>query len=255
MAGPLEIETRGAIAVLRFDRAKKRNAVNDALIGALDDAVRGLDPAVRVIVLTGAGAHFCAGLDLAEHKERDAFATVEHSRMWHRVLDGLQYGARPVVAALHGAVIGGGLEIAAACHVRVADKTAFYQLPEGRRGIFVGGGASVRVARIIGTGRMVEMMLTGRTLDAATGQHLGLSHELVEPGAGFPRALALAETVAANAPLSNYMILQALSRIADMPAEGGLLTESFAAALTQPRDDARRGIQAFLEKKAAKFGE
>src|SRR5262249_20384230 len=170
MSGPLEIERHGAIVVLRFNRAKKRNAVSDALIGALDEAVLGLDPAIRVIVLAGAGEHFCAGLDLAEHKERDAFATGEHSRMWHRVLDGLQYGTRPVVAALQGAVIGGGLEIASACHVRVADKTAFYQLPEGRRGIFVGGGASVRTARIIGTGRMVEMMLTGRTLDAATGQ-------------------------------------------------------------------------------------
>src|SRR6185295_15116442 len=146
-----------------------------------------------------------------------AFATVEHSRMWHRVLDGLQYGTRPVVAALTGAVIGGGLEIAAACHVRVADPTAFYQLPEGRRGIFVGGGASVRVARIIGAGRTAEMMLTGRTLDAATGQALGLSHELAEPGQALARALALAETIAGNAPLSNYMIVQALPRIADMP--------------------------------------
>jgi enoyl-CoA hydratase/carnithine racemase len=253
--GPLEIERRGAVVVLRFNRARKRNAVNDALIGALDEAVLGLDPAVRVLVLAGAGEHFCAGLDLSEHKERDAFATVEHSRMWHRVLDGLQYGTRPVVAALHGAVIGGGLEIASACHVRVADKTTFYQLPEGRRGIFVGGGASVRTARIIGTGRMVEMMLTGRTLDAATGQTLGLSHELVEPGQAFLRALELAEIVAGNAPMSNYMILQALARIADMPAEGGLLTESFAAALTQTSADARRGIQAFLDKKTAKFGE
>lgn len=252
-AAPLEIERRGAVAVLRFNRARKRNAVNDALIGALDEALLGLDPAVRAVVLAGSGEHFCAGLDLAEHKERDAFGTVHHSRMWHRILDGLQFGGRPVVAALHGAVIGGGLEIAASCHVRVADRSAFYQLPEGRRGIFVGGGGSVRIARIIGTGRMVEMMLTGRTLDAATGQALGLSHELVEPGQAFLRAVELAETVAANAPMSNYMILQALARIADMPAEGGLLTESFAAALTQTSDDARRGIQAFLDKKSAKF--
>jgi enoyl-CoA hydratase/carnithine racemase len=238
---------------VRFDRAAKRNAVNDAMIAGLDEAVRALPASCRVIVLAGSGEHFCAGLDLAEHQQRDAFATVEHSRMWHRVLDGLQLGTRPVVAALQGAVIGGGLEIASA-HVRVADRSAFYQLPEGRRGIFVGGGASVRTARIIGTGRMVEMMLTGRTLDAATGQVLGLSHELVEPGAAFARALELAETIAGNAPMSNYMILQALPRIADMPADAGLLTESFAAALTQTSDDARRGIQAFLDKKPAKFG-
>src|ERR1044072_5332302 len=116
--GPLEIERPGGVVVVRFNRARKRNAVNDALIGALDEAVLGLDPAVRVLVLAGGGEHFCAGLDLSEHKERDAFATPEHSRTAPRVLDGLQYGTRPVVAALHGAVIGGGLEIASACHVR-----------------------------------------------------------------------------------------------------------------------------------------
>ncbi len=255
MPAPLEIERHGAVAVLRFARPKKRNAVNDAMIGGLADAARDLPASVKVLVLAGAGDHFCAGLDLAEHKERDAFGVVEHSRMWHRILNELQFGARPIVAALQGAVIGGGLEIASTCHVRVADRTAFYQLPEGRRGIFVGGGASVRTARILGTGRTVEMMLTGRTLDAETGQTLGLSHELVEPGQAFARAMELAETVAGNAPMSNYMIIQALARIADMPAEGGLLTESLAAALTQTSDDARRGIQAFLDKKNAKFGD
>lgn len=247
-------EARGPVAVLRFTRPEKRNAVNEEMIRDLERFFGTLASVIRVVVMTGSGGHFCAGLDLAEHKERDAAGVVETSRLWHRVLEGVEFGGRPVVAAMEGAVIGGGLEIASAAHVRVADTTAFYQLPEGRRGIFVGGGASVRTTRIIGTGRVVEMMLTGRTLDAETGQRLGLSHEVVAPGACLARALELADTIASNAPLSNQMILQALPRIADMPMSGGYLTEALATALTQTSPDARRGIRAFLEKRRAEFG-
>ena len=114
---------------------------------------------------------------------------------------------------MQGGVIGGGLELAAATHVRVADKTAFYALPEGQRGIFVGGGATVRVGRIIGSGRLVEMMLTGRAYDAEQGQRLGLSHYLVEAGEAFEKAIELAERIAGNAALSNYAILNSVPRI------------------------------------------
>src|SRR6202020_3651428 len=99
----------------------------------------------------------------------------------------------PVVTAMQGALIGGALEVATATHVRVADATAFYQLPEGRRGFYVGGGASVRVAKIIGSGRMVEMMLTGRRLDAEAGERLGLSHSLVEPGKALDKGMELCD--------------------------------------------------------------
>lgn len=241
----------GRIATLTLARPEKRNAVSDALIAEIDGRFASAGGDVRVVLLLAEGDHFCAGLDLSEHLERDPEEGVHHSRRWHAVLDRVQFGGLAVVSALKGAVIGGGLEIAAATHVRVADPTAFFQLPEGRRGIFVGGGATVRVGRILGADRMTEMMLTGRRYDADEGVRLGLAHHLAEDAEA--RARELAETVAANARLSNWLMIQAVSRIGDMPREGGLLAESMAAALAESGADAREGMAAFLERRAPTF--
>jgi enoyl-CoA hydratase/carnithine racemase len=249
----IEFAQKGAIAGLTLDRPEKRNAVNDGMMQELEALLGDLPASVKAVVLAGKGPHFCAGLDLAEHKDRTPFAGMQHSRFWHRVLDQLQFGGRPVIAALAGAVVGGGLEIAAAAHIRVADPTVFYQLPEGKRGIFVGGGASVRVSRLIGAGRVTEMMLTGRSIDADEGQRLGLSHYRVAKGKALAQAMTLAKAVSGNAAISNYLILNALPRIEGMAAEAGLFTESLAAALSQTSDEAQRGIEAFLAKKPARF--
>jgi enoyl-CoA hydratase/carnithine racemase len=242
----LHLEARGAVAVARLARPAKRNAIDDTLLSELEALFRAPPEGARALVLHGEGAHFCAGLDLSEHKARDAFAVMQHSRGWHHAFEALQFGRIPVVAALQGGVIGGGLELAAACHVRVADPTAFYQLPEGERGIFVGGGATVRVARIIGAHRMVEMMLTGRMVDAEEGQRLGLSHYLVGPGEALGKALELAAKIAGNAPLATYAVLQAIARIDDMGAAEGLFTESLVAALVQTGPEAKERLEAFL---------
>ena len=182
------VERQGPIAIVTLNRPDKRNALSEKLWSELKTTFENFEPDVRCVVLAGAGKHFCAGLDLSEHRHREAFDSIFMSRFAHATLDAIQFGGRPVVTAMQGAVIGGGLEVATATHVRVADPTTFYQLPEGRRGFYVGGGASVRVAKIIGSGRMVEMMLTGRTLDAAAGERLGLSHYLVEPGKTLEKA-------------------------------------------------------------------
>ncbi|MGQ0731754.1 crotonase/enoyl-CoA hydratase family protein, partial [Acidovorax sp.] len=147
------------IAVVRLSRPAKRNALNDGLILALRDLFENLPATVRAAVLHGEGSHFCAGLDLGELQERNAGQGMHHSRMWHAALERVQFGPVPVIAALHGAVVGGGLELASACHIRVADESAFYALPEGSRGIFVGGGGSVRIPKLIGVARMTDMML------------------------------------------------------------------------------------------------
>lgn len=251
----LTIEVDGPIAVLCLNRPEKRNAVNDALMAEIEAFFDQPPEGVRVAVLTGAGDHFSAGLDLAEHLTRSAIQSVHHSRMWHRVLDKVEYGGLVVIAALTGAVIGGGLEVATSAHIRVGEPSCFYSLPEARRGIYVGGGASVRVARIIGGDRMREMMLTGRRLDAEEGQRLGLTHYQVAAGAGMAKAMELAETVAGNAELSNYLTVQALTRIAEMPAALGLFTETLATALTQASPDAATGIRAFLDKRPVAFKE
>lgn len=249
----LALEMRGHIALLTLNRPEKRNAIRMSLIEDINKFFSAPHEGTRAVVLTGAGDHFCAGLDLAEHKERNVTESLAVSRYWHRTLEMVQFGGLPVITAMHGAVMGGGLEIAAATHVRVAEPSVIYQLPEGQRGIFVGGGASVRVTRIIGPGRTTEMMLTGRRFDAAEGQALGLSHYTVGHGEAVDKAMALAETIAQNAPLVNDVIMLGIERIADMSMTEGLYTETIASALTQTSDDARAGMEAFLEKRKPKF--
>ena len=246
-------EMQGSIAILCLNRPEKRNAIGDTLLADLETFFSNLPEGAEAVVIYGAGDHFCAGLDLAEHKERDAYQVMLHSQRWHRAFERIQFGGLPVVAAMKGGVIGGGLELATSAHVRVAEPDTFYALPEGRRGIFVGGGASVRVSRIVGPDRMCEMMLTGRNYDAEEGQRLGLSHYLVGTGEALPKALELAESIVRNAPLSNYMMLNAIARIHDMSMSDGLFTESLATALTQTSEDATEGLRAFLEKRDTQF--
>lgn len=238
-----------AIYSITLNRPAKRNAVSDRLLQALEAALLATPEGSRVIVLAGEGDHFCAGLDLSEHQHREPFGVMQHSRSWHRIFDRIQNGGIPVVAALHGAVIGGGLELATATHVRVAEPDTIYQLPEGRHGIFVGGGASVRVAKIIGPGRMCEMMLTGRILDAEEGQRLGLSHYRVGKGEALAKARQLAERIAENAPMANWAMCTAISRIDNMATDDGFFVESLTAALTQTSPEVAERIGYFLTRK------
>lgn len=240
------------VAVVRLTRAAKRNALSDGLVLALRDCFEQLPATVRAAVIDGDGPHFCAGLDLSELTERDAGAGLRHSRMWHAALERVQFGPVPVVAALHGAVVGGGLELASACHIRVADDTTFYALPEGSRGIFVGGGGAVRIPRLIGAARMADMMLTGRVYDAQEGERIGLAQYLVPAGTAFDKALALAQRIAQNAPLTNYALVHALPRIAEQPADQGYMTEALMAAIAQSAPEAKSRLADFLEGRAAK---
>jgi (methylthio)acryloyl-CoA hydratase len=247
------LRVEGPTAVVTLNRPEKRNAFPERVFDGLRDVFSRIPEPTRAVVINGAGDHFCAGLDLSEHKQSTPFDSVLKSRAAHRLFDDIQNCGKPVIAALHGAVIGGGLELACSAHLRVADPSAFYQLPEGRRGIFVGGGATVRVAKVIGVSRLTDMLLTGRKITAEQGEQIGLSHYLCEPGGALDHALSLAESVAGNATISNYMMLQALANIAQMPDAAGLFTESLAQALTLTSEDARKGIEAFLGKREVKF--
>jgi enoyl-CoA hydratase/carnithine racemase len=248
----LSIETAGAVLHMRLNRPAKRNAVSDALVAQIHTCFVNLPEATRAVVLSGEGDHFCAGLDLSEISERSVAEGIVHSRSWHAAFEQVQFGRVPVVAVLHGAVVGGGLELAAACHVRVAEESAFYGLPEGQRGLFVGGGGSARIPRLIGVARMTDMMLTGRVYDAAEGQAIGVSHYLVDTGTGLAKAFALAERIAGNAPLSNFAVMHALPRIADMAQDEGLFVESLMAAIASGDDAAKLRVRAFLDGKAQK---
>ncbi len=248
----LHLEILDDVAVVRLTRSAKRNALSDGLILALRDAFESLPDTVRAAVVDGEGPHFCAGLDLSELKERDAGQGMKHSRMWHAALERVQYGPVPVIAALHGAVVGGGLELASACHIRVADTSTFYALPEGSRGIFVGGGGSVRIPKLIGVARMTDMMLTGRVYNAEDGERVGFAQYLVPEGTAFDKALELARRVAKNAPLTNYALMHALPRIAEQPADQGFFTEALIAGIAQSAPEAKERVRDFLEGRAAK---
>lgn len=248
----LRVDVRGPVAVLTLARAHKRNAIDDTTVRGLEGFFQSPPDGVRVVVLHGDGAHFCAGLDLSSLSATSAEAGLHHSRMWHRAMAAVEFGRVPVVSALHGAVIGGGLELASATHIRVADSSAFYALPEGQRGLFLGGGGSVRLPRLIGTSRMVDMMLTGRVLDATEGHTAGLSHYLVEEGAALDKALELADRVATVAPMTVYAVLQALPRIAEVGPHEGYLLESLMAAVASSSDEAQTRMRDFLEGRAAR---
>lgn len=248
----LRAERHGEVAVLGLARPEKRNALDDAMVVGIGHFFSHLPEDVKAAVIHGEGEHFSAGLDLSALPGEDIGENLSHSRMWHAAFEVVEFGPVPVVCVLHGAVVGGGLELAAAAHVRIAERSAYYALPEASRGIFVGGGASVRLTRLIGTSRVMEMMLTGRTYDAAEGQTLGLSHYVVEPAAGLAKGLELARQIAGNAPLSNFAIIQALPRIAEQDPASGLLMESLMSAIAAGDPQAQQRLRAFLEKRAPK---
>lgn len=248
----LRLELQGAVARITITRAAKRNALSDVLVRAIQTCFETLPATARVAVLSGEGGHFCAGLDLSEIRQRDTCEAMHHSRMWHAAFERVQFGRVPVIAVLHGAVVGGGLELAASTHIRVAEESAFYALPEGQRGLFVGGGGSVRISRLIGVAPMTDMMLTGRVLTAQEGHQAGVSQYLVGAGEGLDKAMELAGRIARNAPMSNYGVMHVLPRIADQSIQDGLMTEALMAAIAVSDPETNSRLASFLDNKANK---
>ena len=248
----LRLEQAGPVLHIRLNRPAKRNSISDDMLAQLHTVFVNMPGAIKAAVISGEGDHFCAGLDLSEVSERNVTEGMQHSRAWHACFDAIQFGPVPVIAVLHGAVVGGGLELASSAHLRVAEDSTFYGLPEGTRGIFVGGGGSVRISRLIGVSRMTDMMLTGRVFDADEGQTLALSNYRAADGAGLAKALGLATKIASNAPLSNYAITQALPRIANLSASDGFFVESLISSIAQGDEAAKERVRDFLEKRASK---
>src|SRR5262245_3669149 len=248
----LSVDLDDDVAVLCLSRAEKRNTIDGVMIHGIDRFFGELPASIRAVVIRGKGDHFCAGADLSVIADINASSGLLASRASHRVLDRIEYGSVPVVAVLHGAVVGAGLELAAAAHIRIAERGTFYALPEASRGIFVGGGGSVRVPRLIGGSRVMDMIMTGRTYGAEEGAAMGLSHYLAESGEGLAKGLELAKRVAANATLSNFGTIQALPRIARADPETGLLLESLMFSVAAADEEAQIRLRAFLEMRAQK---
>ena len=249
----LKVDRRGQIAILTLNRPEKRNALSDELVLGLTAAFSNIPEGVQAIVLTGAGDHFSGGLDLNELKESNIVESFETSKIGQQLNNTVQFCKVPVVSVLHGAVIGGGLELAAATHIRVAEETAFFALPEGMRGIFLGSGGSVRLPRLIGADAVMDMMLTGRVYNASEAySHLRLSQYLVGEGQGLEHAIKLAERIAQNAPLANYAIVQAMPRIVEQSPAEGYFTEMLMVGIAQNDEEAKRRLREFLVEKRNK---
>jgi (methylthio)acryloyl-CoA hydratase len=248
----IQTKIKDNILLVKLNRPEKRNAFNDKMILSIEKVFSNIPEGIGCAVIYGDGNHFSAGLDLSELTERDAMKGMIHSRMWHRVLEKVQFGTVPVIAVLHGATVGGGLELASACHIRVAEESTFYALPEGQRGIFVGGGASVRVPKLIGMARMTDMMMTGRVYKAEEGMAIGLSQYVVADGEGLEKGIELAKKIASNAGMTNYALMHILPRISEANQDHGLVMESLTAAIAQNTPEAKERLMLFLEGKANK---
>ncbi len=259
MSEPLiTYELDGNIALIGLNRPDKRNAINDPLIDELRAAVLRAHEEADVAVLFGHGSNFCAGLDLAEALAR-ATGQIKAPRKrrrhnWHEVFDLIARGPIPFVAALHGAVVGGGLELATAAHVRVGDASLVCGLPEGQRGIFVGGGGTVRIQRVVGTSVMMDMMLTGRLLNAEESEREHIVRYMVPAGEAFNKAKEIAARVAKNSLETNWMIINVLPRIHDMSHDDGLFVEQLNSGRARP-PEAEARLREFVDGKAKKLQE
>lgn len=246
----------GAVGVLTVHRPEKLNALNSEVLDALEARVCEWerDDGVRALLITGAGEKaFVAGADIAELSELDPRGAEAASRRGQRLFDRLASFPKPVVAAIGGYALGGGLELALACHLRVASKKAKLGLPEIKLGILPGYGGTQRLPRLVGLGRALEIMLTGEPIDAEEAHRIGLVNRVVEPEALADEALGLARALAGQAPLAVRAILEAATRGVDLTLEAGERLEAALFGLMASTHDTKEGLKAFLEKRTPKF--
>ena len=241
------------IGVLTLTRAAKRNALDAQTVEDLVAFFAALPRSgVRAVVMRAEGDHFCAGLDLVEHHHEDRRPEefMHLCLRWHEAFNKIEYGGVPVIGALKGAVVGGGLELASAFHIRVADATTYFALPEGQRGLFTGGCATIRVSDLVGKARMVDMMLTGRVYKGQDAVDVGLCQYLVEDSEA--KAMEIARAAAQNPPLSNFAICSAISHMQNMSALDAAYAESVVAGIVNTQPASRERLEAFANKTAAR---
>ena len=248
-------ERRGPVEVLTLNRPDKRNALNTGLRQALVSALEEIaaDASVRCVVLTGAGDKaFVAGADVTEFAGRDVAAQAA-TMLGRRVYDVVAALERPVVAAINGVCLGGGLELALACDIRVASTTARFGQPEVNLGLIPGGGATQRLPRVVGMGAALRLILTGDPVDAAEALRIGLVEEITEPADCLPRAIAIAERISRNSPVAVAAARRATRAALGLPLSAGLDLERATFLACFAAADRTEGIAAFLEKRPPRF--
>ncbi len=252
----LTFEMRDAVALVTVSRPEKYNALDRTTLRELDDCFRRLaaDGAVRAVVVTGAGEKaFVSGADIGELAVLDAQGAQEISAYGQSVFDRIAASTKPVLAAVNGYALGGGCELALACHLRFASEKAKLGLPEVGLGIIPGYGGTQRLTRLVGYGRALELIVSARSVDAAEAARIGLVNEVVPADRLLEHCMALAGRIARNAPLAVAAALEAALRGAEMPLAAGLRLESALFGVVGATQDMHEGLKAFLEKRTPSF--
>ncbi len=251
----LTFDVADRIATITVNRPDKLNALNDATIAelgvAIDEAIAHAD--VGVVLLTGAGRAFVAGADISELASQTPREAQQRARAGQRVFRRFETSPKPVIAVVNGFALGGGCELAMACHIRVAGDKAKFGQPEVKLGILPGFGGSQRLPRLVGRGAALKLLLTGDMIDAAEAHRIGLADELVPTDQLMERARALAAAMLANAPLALAGCIDAVNRGLDSTLDEGCAAESDLFGVLSATDDMREGMQAFLAKRPAHF--
>jgi enoyl-CoA hydratase len=252
----LQLESREGVATISVARPEKLNALDRRTIEELTAAVARVrdDDAVRGVIVTGSGEKaFVAGADIAELARMGPVEGVEVSRLGQRVFREIELLRKPVIAAVNGFALGGGCELALACHLRVASENARFGLPEVKLGIIPGYGGTLRLPRIVGKGRALEMILTGEMVDAAEAHRIGLVNRVVPQAELGQRTRELMGLILRNGPVALGMAIECATRGMEMDVDDGLALESSLFGLLAATEDMREGMGAFLEKRPADF--
>lgn len=252
----LLLDITDGLARLTVNRPDKLNALNGTVIGELGDAATELeqDPAVRAVILTGAGSKaFVAGADISELAGQDPLEGKARALRGQRVFRQLERLGKPVIAAVNGFALGGGCELAMACHIRIASENAKFGQPEVKLGIGPGYGGSVRLPRLVGRGRALEVLLTGQMIDAQEAWRIGLVNRVVPADQLLPQSEALARTIMEQGPQAVRAVLELVDAGYDMAQDDALLLEANLFGLLSATADMREGTAAFLAKRPPRF--
>lgn len=252
----LLLEVRDQIAVLTVNRPDKLNALNDQVVTDLAQAAAELkaDAAVRGVILTGAGPKaFIAGADIGDLAKQGVMDGRARARKGQRMLEGFERMGKPVLAAVNGFALGGGCELAMACHIRIASENARFGQPEVNLGITPGYGGTQRLPRIVGKGNALHMLLTGEHVGAQDALRIGLVSKVVPQDQLMAEAQKLMKTIVAKGPVALALTIEAVDRGLETTLEEGLRIEADAFGLVASTSDMKEGLTAFLEKRAARF--
>lgn len=252
----IRVERRDVVAVVTVNRPDKLNALNAATIGEVRAAFEKLrnDNDVRAVIMTGAGEKsFIAGADIAELSQMTPLSGIEVSRAGQDALRLIETMPKPVIAAVNGFALGGGLEFALACHIRIASENAKLGLPEVKLGIIPGYGGTIRLPRVVGRGRALEMILTGEMINAEEAYRIGLVNQVVPQALLMETAEKMARKIAANGPVAVALAIQAVDSAYHATTEDAQRLEANMFGLLASTADMREGMSAFLEKRNANF--